>query len=250
MHQFHDGQFCITDYRQTNRHKLFNNEKCSQFHVEFSKDCSHPQPKVDESLEFRRIIVTKDTEYIFYLCTQGEQAKSISPHRQALSVCFRRRAAESSFKPPMNSKLLGLITVSLATSVLLAPTQNASAGSVDFQVNAKESRALVQNVDSIQGVSSASVQNQKVRQNAQATAGSEESLYATAASESSEPGQQNLAAPTAEVSNITGGLFVTLVFIAYILLGLRYRKHRLHRAAVLLQQIEMLERIWKMNPQR
>jgi hypothetical protein len=40
------------------------------------------------------------------------------------------------------------------------------------------------------------------------------------------------------------------VFISYILIGLQYRKHRLHRAAILLQQIETLERIWNMEPHR
>lgn len=62
--------------------------------------------------------------------------------------------------------------------------------------------------------------------------------------------QANFATQTDQVSEPVGGLFVTSVFIVYILVGLRYRKHRTHRAALLLQQIETLERIWNMQSHR
>ncbi|MGC1395622.1 MAG: hypothetical protein WA828_15175, partial [Coleofasciculaceae cyanobacterium] len=62
--------------------------------------------------------------------------------------------------------------------------------------------------------------------------------------------QANLATQTNQVSEPVGGLFLTSVFVVYILAGLQYRKHRTHRAALLLQKIETLERIWNMQSHR
>ena len=61
--------------------------------------------------------------------------------------------------------------------------------------------------------------------------------------------QANSAIERAQVSEPVGALFVTFVFV-YILVGLQYRKHRIHRATLLLQQIETLERIWNMQSHR
>ena len=61
--------------------------------------------------------------------------------------------------------------------------------------------------------------------------------------------QANSTIERAQVSEPVGALFVTFVFV-YILVGLQYRKHRIHRATLLLQQIETLERIWNMQSHR
>ncbi|HEY9601477.1 MAG TPA: hypothetical protein V6C85_07705 [Allocoleopsis sp.] len=60
---------------------------------------------------------------------------------------------------------------------------------------------------------------------------------------------QNWTEKAERVSSITGGIVVTFVFIGYVLDELFYRKHRVSRATILLQQIETLEKIWKMPPQ-
>ena len=72
--------------------------------------------------------------------------------------------------------------------------------------------------------------------------------------------QPSVAGQNAQVSNTLGGFVVTFVFIAYILVGLQYRRHKKNRAnrtdAILqefetleLQEIETLERKRKMTPE-
>lgn len=136
----------------------------------------------------------------------------------------------------MKSQLLKFITISLATSVLLAPTPEVFADSIQSQTKVHELKSSRSNQGQLIESGEANI--------------SEKSQLVAATSQNTEATQTNSVSQTSEVSNTVGGLFVTFVFIAYILAGLQYRKHRVHRATVLVQQIEMLERIWKMKPQQ
>lgn len=50
-----------------------------------------------------------------------------------------------------------------------------------------------------------------------------------------------------QASQTAQGFFVIGLFSSYILVGLRYKKYRDHKTFTLQQQIELLERIWKMK---
>ncbi len=149
----------------------------------------------------------------------------------------------------MKRKLFKLITISLATSVLLTPAQEAFGYSIGSQINIKEAEPLIHQIGSSRRTDSKATQNQGMVPEDKATE-SRKSLPVSAASHTTESSQQRSVGQTAQVSNTVGGLFVIFVLISYIVLGLQYRKYRVHRAAVLLQQIETLERIWKMKPQK
>lgn len=73
-----------------------------------------------------------------------------------------------------------------------------------------------------------------------------------ASSQVPESSQPNSSTQTVQVNtnNIVGGIFAIFLLIGYVVGGLQYRKYRSRRAAVLLQQIETLERIWKMERYR
>jgi len=149
----------------------------------------------------------------------------------------------------MKRKLFKLITISLATSVLLTPAQEAFGYSIGSPINIKEAEPLIHQIGSSRRADSKATQNQGMVPEDKATE-SRKSLAVSAASHTTESSQQSSVGQTAQVSNTVGGLFVIVVFISYIVVGLQYRKYRVHRAAVLLQQIETLERIWKMKPQQ
>jgi multidrug efflux pump subunit AcrB len=149
----------------------------------------------------------------------------------------------------MKRKLFKLITISLATSVLLTPAQEAFGYSIGSQINIKEAEPLIHQIGSSRRADSKATQNQGMVPEDKATE-SRKSLAVSAASHTTESSQQSSVGQTAQVSNTVGGLFVIVVFISYIVVGLQYRKYRVHRAAVLLQQLETLERIWKMKPQQ
>jgi len=149
----------------------------------------------------------------------------------------------------MKRKLFKLITISLATSVLLTPAQEAFGYSIGSQINIKEAEPLIHQIGSSRRADSKATQNQGMVPEDKATE-SRKCLAVSAASHTTESSQQSSVGQTAQVSNTVGGLFVIVVFISYIVVGLQYRKYRVHRAAVLLQQIETLERIWKMKPQQ
>jgi len=133
----------------------------------------------------------------------------------------------------MKSQLLKFITISLATSVLLAPTPEVFADSIKSQTKVHELKSSRSNQGQLIESGEANI--------------SEKSQLVAVTTQSTEATPNNSVSQTSEVSNTVGGLFVTFVFIAYILAGLQYRKHRVHRATVLVQQIEMLERIWKLT---
>jgi hypothetical protein len=152
----------------------------------------------------------------------------------------------------MKSKFLNFITVSLATSILLASAQKAFSFSAKPQTTLNEIQHLVHNETSNQKAAGEGTQNQGRIQEGSAPTSRQSypahfvpTTYQTSASNQAISGEQ-----TIQLNNTAGGVFVTFLFISYVLVGLRYRKHRMHRAAVLLQQIETLERIWRMNPQQ
>lgn len=155
----------------------------------------------------------------------------------------------------MKSKLFSLITVSLAASTLLIPAQKAFGFGADAQTNLKETQPLVHESGSRLGANRKREQNQGLVQESKATKTkpTHPTHPVAATSQTTNSSQLIAAEQTAQVnnnSNTVGGLFVTFLFIGYIFVGLQYRKYRAHRATVLLQQIETLERIWKMKPQQ
>jgi hypothetical protein len=152
----------------------------------------------------------------------------------------------------MKSKFFNLITVSLATSILVAPAQKAFSFSAKAQTTLNEIQHLVHNEASNQNAAREVTQNQGLVQegNAPTSRQYHPAHFVATACQTTASSQPSSPEPTAQSSNTAGGVFVTFLFISYVLVGLQYRKHRRHRAAVLLQQIETLERIWKMNPQQ
>src|SRR4028118_286171 len=152
----------------------------------------------------------------------------------------------------MKSKFFNLITVSLATSIMLASAQKAFSFSAKPQTTFNEIQHLVHNETSNQNAAGEGTQNLGRIQEGNAPTSRQSypahfvpTTYQTSASNQAISGEQ-----TIQLNNTAGGVFVTFLFISYVLVGLRYRKHRMQRAAVLLQQIETLERIWRMNPQQ
>jgi uncharacterized protein YabN with tetrapyrrole methylase and pyrophosphatase domain len=127
----------------------------------------------------------------------------------------------------MKHKIFNPLAISLATSVLFLSIPKA------FATNVPAQRVQNQPQTVIFDVASSSDQTQK--------------LESSRANNPKAQTDQSSLGQSGSVSDPLGGLLVTVVFITYILLGLRYRKHRTHRAAILIQQIETLERIWNMQ---
>lgn len=138
----------------------------------------------------------------------------------------------------MKSNFFHLITISLATSVLLAPTPKAFGQSVESQINRTEPQSLVFDVDSISNLGNSGIQVQGQIESSTATTNNFQ------ATQSNQPSSVQLTTPA---NNPLAGCFITFVFIVYIVAGIRYRKHRVNRTSILLQQIETLERIWRMK---
>lgn len=149
----------------------------------------------------------------------------------------------------MKRKVFSIISVSCATSLWLAPTPEAFAHSIEHQTNVDAPQALLYETGNSKSDSSALTDHQGLRLKSQSTAESTASVIA-AASETSKSSQSNSSTQTVQVNNIVGGIFGIFLLIGYILGGLQYRKYRSRRVAVLLQQIETLERIWKMEHYR
>lgn len=127
----------------------------------------------------------------------------------------------------MKSKFFNPL-VSLATSVLLLSVVNKASGQDVVPTSLDEPQALMFDLETSSATGS---MIPTTIQPAQST-------------------QANSAIEMDQVSEPVGGLFVTFVLVVYILVGLQYRKHRIHRATLLLQQIETLERIWNMQSHR
>jgi hypothetical protein len=144
----------------------------------------------------------------------------------------------------MKSKFFNLLTVSLATSILLATTQRAFSLGAEPQTNIKEAQSVVESTkQSCPSVNSKETHNQGRVQGSTANP-----LAAT--SQTTNFSQPSSVEQMAQVNNTVGGVVVILLLLSYILVGLQYRKYRVRRAATLLQQIETLERIWKKNPRQ
>jgi hypothetical protein len=148
----------------------------------------------------------------------------------------------------MKRKLFSVISVSCATSLWLAPTPEAFAHNIELQANVDAPQALLYERGNSRSDSRALTDHQGLRLESQSTAESTASLVA--ASQTTESSQPNSSTQTNQVNNIVGGIFGIFLLIGYILGGLQYRKYRSRRAAALLQQIETLERIWKMERYR
>lgn len=138
----------------------------------------------------------------------------------------------------MKSKFFNLITISLASAALLAPTPKVFGQGIESQANLKEPQSLVFDVDIINNLGNNGIQVQGQFESSAETTNN--ALEKQLSQPSSLP--QNT-----PVSNPLAGFFVTFVFIVYIVAGIQYRKHRVHRTSILLQQIETLERIWRMK---
>lgn len=59
--------------------------------------------------------------------------------------------------------------------------------------------------------------------------------------------QEQASEQITQASQTAQGFFVIGLFSSYILVGLRYKKLRDHKTVTLQQQIEMLEKIWRMK---
>ena len=146
----------------------------------------------------------------------------------------------------MKSKLFNLITVSLATSVLLAPTHKSLAQSLEYQTNTKEAQLLLGDTGSssntqgqwIQSLGLVESGNAKVRI---------QSLPFAATTPPTQSDPSSLTKTTDWIESSPGGVFFTSLVVGYILGRLWCKKYRVHRATVLVQQIELLERIWRME---
>jgi hypothetical protein len=151
----------------------------------------------------------------------------------------------------MKRKFFSVISVSCATSLWLAPTPEAFAHNIEFQANVEAPQVLLYEKGNTRSDSSALTDHQGLRLESESTAESTPSVVA-AASQVTESSQPNSSTQTVQVNtnNVVGGIFAIFLLIGYILGGLQYRKYRSRRAAVLLQQIETLERIWKIERYR
>jgi hypothetical protein len=138
----------------------------------------------------------------------------------------------------MKSKFLNLIIISLTTSILLAPSSKAFGQSLGAGISQKEQQPLGFNADSRSFLGNSGIQMQAQLESSGAT---------TNDSQETQSSQPKSAQPNTPVSNQLGGFFAAFVFIVYILAGIQYRRNRVHRTSILLQQIETLERIWNMK---
>ena len=151
----------------------------------------------------------------------------------------------------MKNKLFNFITISVATSLLLAPGHKAYTFAAEPQNNIKETQPLVNNSESCQDTNRQRRQNQALTQESQVpkSASSQPDPSIAGAPQTQNLNQPSSVAESSQLNNTVGGVFVTFLFLGYVLAGLQYRRYRAHRAAILLQQIETLERIWRMKPQ-
>ncbi|HEY9604677.1 MAG TPA: hypothetical protein V6C85_23935 [Allocoleopsis sp.] len=151
----------------------------------------------------------------------------------------------------MKNKLFNFITISVATSLLLAPGHKAYTFAAEPQANIKETQPLVNNPGSRQDTNRKGTQNQALTQESHVpqSPSSQPDSPIPGASQTNNLNQPSSVAESPELNNTVGGVFVAFLFLGYVLAGLQYRRYRARRAAILLQQIETLERIWRMKPQ-
>lgn len=165
---------------------------------------------------------------------------------------FQVLSGEIGDRAAMKNKLFNFITISVATSLLLAPGHKAHTFAAEPQANTKETQPLVDNSGSRQDTNREQTQIQELTQESKVpkNASSQPDHSVAGTSQTSGSSQPSSVAQSSQLTNTVGGVFATFLFIGYVVGGLQYRKYRARRAATLLQQIETLERIWRMKPQK
>lgn len=149
----------------------------------------------------------------------------------------------------MKLKLFDLFGVSIATVGLLSPMPNALANSAESLTPRRESQSLHSQLESRRAIANERTLNQK-RLEPEKARNTHQIPIVVVDWQITQSNSKNLAEKAERVSIIAGGLVVAFILIGYVLDELFYRKHRVSRAAILLQQIETLEKIWKMPPQK
>jgi hypothetical protein len=149
----------------------------------------------------------------------------------------------------MKLKLFDLLGASIATVGLLAPIPSALASSVEISTPRREAQSWTNEIESRRAINNEWILNQKQLEPEKAR-NTNKTHRVVVDSQITQSNSKNLAEKVDRVSGIAGGIVVTFVLIGYVLDELFYRKHRVSRAAILLQQIETLEKIWKMPPQK
>jgi hypothetical protein len=127
----------------------------------------------------------------------------------------------------MKNKIVNPLTISLATSMLFLSTPKASA------INISSQTVQNQPLLAVFYVARSKHQTQKIE--------------SSQANRTKTQTAQSGLGQSGNVSDPLGGLLVSLVLTTYILLGLWYRRYRIHQIAILIQQVETLERIWKIK---
>ena len=198
----------------------------------------------------KAIMVTSATEYLCFLCSARAE-NQIFVCLDVAVAWFRVLSGEIGDRAAMKNKLFNFITISVATSLLLASGHNAYTVAAEPQANIKETQPLVNNPGSRQDTNRQGTQNQALTQESQVpqNASSQPDSPIAGVSQTKNLSQPSAVAESSQLNNTVGGVFVAFLFIGYVLAGLQYRRYRARRAAILLQQIETLERIWRMKPQ-
>jgi hypothetical protein len=188
---------------------------------------------------------------IFMVFVFGESREPNFVCLDVVVAWFQVLSGEIGDRAAMKNKLFNFITISVATSLLLAPGQKVYTFAAEPQTNIKETQPLVENPGSRQDNNCQGTQNQALTQESQVpqSASSQPDPPMAGASQTNNLSQPSSVAESPQLNNTVGGVFVTFLFLGYVLAGLQYRRYRARRAATLLQQIETLERIWRMKPQ-
>jgi hypothetical protein len=147
----------------------------------------------------------------------------------------------------MKLKLFNLLGASIATVGLLAPIPSALANSIESATPQRESSSWNSELESRQAIANERTLHQRRLESEQGH--NTHQIPIGVDSQITQSNSKNLVEKAERVSSIVGGIVVTFVLLGYVLDELFYRKHRVSRSAILLQQIETLEKIWKMPPQ-
>ncbi|MFB8788939.1 MAG: hypothetical protein U7123_08835 [Potamolinea sp.] len=172
--------------------------------------------------------------------------KSWEKWYQTISIFVGNTGVKGSAHAEMKNKLFNLITVSLATSVLLTPSQKSLAESLDYQTNTKEAQLLLSETGSRSDTKQEWIQSQRLVEEGKATVRTQSQLI-TATKQPTQSDQSSLNETMNWLEITPGGVFLASLLVGYILTRLWFKKNRVHRATLLVQQIEMLERIWRME---
>jgi hypothetical protein len=172
--------------------------------------------------------------------------KSLEKRFDTVFIFVGNTGVKGSTHAEMRNKLFNLITVSLATSVLLAPSQKSLAQSLDYQTTTQETQLLLSETASSRDTKPEWIQSQRLVEEGKATLRTQ-SVPVTATTQPTQSEQPILTQTRDWIESTPTGLFLTSLIVGYILTRLWFKKYRVHRATLLVQQIEMLERIWRME---